>query len=103
MRQGDETYRELFHPDLGFLLPDPGQVEGVLQTQPVTGAGPTCLFEADGHLRRNSSVAIDDARESLARYPEHLCRVRQVQVHWIQAGVLDGSAGVGRVLHVHAV
>jgi len=69
---------DLFHDNLGFPPPDPGQAVGGLNAQPVVGTGPACILEADGHFRRDFDVAIDDARESLARHAKRLRRIRWV-------------------------
>ena len=63
---------ESLYFDLALTLPNLGEVKRELQTKPQPRIGPSGLLEANGHLWEDSSLSVDDARQSWTGYAQNL-------------------------------
>ena len=91
--------------DVDFVLAPRSdcQIKRRLHLHPGIRGAAEDLGEADGHLRRNRRLLIDDVVQRLARDAERFGRFGVTEAEWFQTILPHDATGVDGVLHGHGL
>ena len=94
-------HRELGNTKLFAVLLSVPQVVLGLLIEPALSRGAERNGQANGHLRADTSAAIENGRQGFSADPQRLRCVRDSYTKWVQAQALDNFPGVGGIVHPH--